>query len=43
MSIKRRIWALPVISTVIFGLGVGLSAVIATSGIALANASITAG
>ena len=26
MSIKRKIWALPVISTLIFGLGVGLSA-----------------
>jgi methyl-accepting chemotaxis protein len=29
MSIKRRIWALPVISTIIFGLGVALSASIA--------------
>ncbi|HWJ93523.1 MAG TPA: methyl-accepting chemotaxis protein [Telluria sp.] len=33
MSIKRRIWALPVISTIIFGLGVGASAVIATGAI----------
>jgi len=31
MSIKRRIWALPVISTVIFGLGVAISASIASS------------
>ncbi len=30
MSIKRRIWALPVISAVIFGLGVAVSASIAT-------------
>jgi methyl-accepting chemotaxis protein len=30
MSIKRRIWALPVISTIIFGLGVAASATIAT-------------
>jgi len=30
MSIKRRIWALPVISAIIFGLGVTASAVIAT-------------
>jgi methyl-accepting chemotaxis protein len=30
MSIKRRIWALPVISTLIFGLGIGGSSVIAT-------------
>ena len=30
MSIKRRIWALPVISTIIFGLGVAVSASIAT-------------
>jgi methyl-accepting chemotaxis protein len=30
MSIKRKIWALPVISTIIFGLGVGASSVIAT-------------
>jgi methyl-accepting chemotaxis protein len=30
MSIKRRIWALPVISAVIFGLGVAASAAIAT-------------
>jgi methyl-accepting chemotaxis protein len=29
MSIKRRIWALPVISTVIFGLGIAVSAGIA--------------
>ncbi|MGX4641656.1 methyl-accepting chemotaxis protein [Massilia sp. SYSU DXS3249] len=29
MSIKRKIWALPVISTLIFGLGVGVSAIIA--------------
>jgi len=29
MSIKRRIWALPVVSTIIFGLGVALSASIA--------------
>jgi methyl-accepting chemotaxis protein len=29
MSIKRRIWALPVISAIIFGLGAGVSAVIA--------------
>ncbi|TWI63490.1 methyl-accepting chemotaxis protein [Pseudoduganella lurida] len=29
MSIKRRIWALPVISTVIFGLGIAVSASIA--------------
>jgi len=29
MSIKRRIWALPVISAIIFGLGAGASAVIA--------------
>ncbi|MFC5512365.1 methyl-accepting chemotaxis protein [Massilia jejuensis] len=31
MSIKRRIWALPVISTLIFGLGVGISTVIANN------------
>jgi methyl-accepting chemotaxis protein len=31
MSIKRRIWALPVISTVIFGLGLAASATLATS------------
>ncbi|WP_371765627.1 methyl-accepting chemotaxis protein [Massilia sp.] len=31
MSIKRRIWALPVISTIIFGLGVAVSANIASS------------
>jgi methyl-accepting chemotaxis protein len=30
MSIKRRIWALPIISTIIFGLGVAVSASIAT-------------
>jgi methyl-accepting chemotaxis protein len=30
MSIKRRIWALPVISTIIFGLGVAATATIAT-------------
>ena len=30
MNIKRRIWALPLISTLIFGLGVAASAVIAT-------------
>jgi methyl-accepting chemotaxis protein len=30
MSIKRRIWALPVISAIIFGLGVAASAVFAT-------------
>jgi methyl-accepting chemotaxis protein len=30
MSIKRRIWALPVISTIIFGLGVAVSASFAT-------------
>ena len=29
MSIKRKIWALPVISTIIFGLGVAVSASIA--------------
>ena len=29
MSIKRRIWALPVISAIIFGLGAGASAMIA--------------
>jgi methyl-accepting chemotaxis protein len=29
MSIKRRIWALPVISTIIFGLGIAVSATIA--------------
>jgi methyl-accepting chemotaxis protein len=29
MSIKRRIWALPVISTIIFGLGIAVSASIA--------------
>ena len=28
MSIKRRIWALPVISTIIFGLGVADSAAV---------------
>jgi methyl-accepting chemotaxis protein len=31
MSIKRRIWALPVISTIIFGLGIAVSAGIANS------------
>jgi methyl-accepting chemotaxis protein len=31
MSIKRRIWAVPVISTIIFVLGVGACAIIATS------------
>ena len=31
MSIKRRIWALPVIATVIFGLGLAVSASLATS------------
>ncbi|MES2756400.1 MAG: methyl-accepting chemotaxis protein [Pseudomonadota bacterium] len=30
MNIKRRIWALPIISTIIFGLGVAASATIAT-------------
>ncbi len=30
MNIKRRIWSLPVISTIIFGLGVAASATIAT-------------
>ena len=30
MSIKRKIWALPVISTIIFGLGVAVSAYIAS-------------
>ena len=30
MSIKRKIWALPVISTIIFGLGVAVSASIAS-------------
>jgi methyl-accepting chemotaxis protein len=30
MNIKRRIWALPLISSIIFGLGVAASAVIAT-------------
>ena len=30
MSIKRKIWALPVISTLVFGLGIGVSSVIAT-------------
>ena len=29
MSIKRRIWALPIISAIIFGLGAGISATIA--------------
>ena len=29
MSIKRRIWALPIISAIIFGLGAGVSATIA--------------
>ena len=29
MSIKRKIWALPVISTLVFGLGLGVSATIA--------------
>ena len=31
MSIKRRIWALPVVSTIIFGLGVAISASIANN------------
>jgi methyl-accepting chemotaxis protein len=31
MSIKRRIWALPVISTIIFGLGVAVSASFSTN------------
>ncbi|TQK02638.1 methyl-accepting chemotaxis protein [Herbaspirillum sp. SJZ107] len=31
MSIKRRIWALPVVSTIIFGLGVAISAGIANT------------
>ena len=30
MSIKRKIWALPVISILVFGLGIGISSVIAT-------------
>ncbi|WP_426112120.1 methyl-accepting chemotaxis protein [Massilia sp. PWRC2] len=30
MNIKRRIWALPLISTIIFGLGIAVSAYIAT-------------
>ena len=39
MSIKRRIWALPVISTLIFGLGVGLSATIANQALKSINAT----
>ncbi|HBZ05390.1 MAG TPA: chemotaxis protein, partial [Massilia sp.] len=39
MSIKRRIWALPVISTLIFGLGVGVSAMIATDALKSINAT----
>jgi len=34
MSIKRRIWALPVISAIIFGLGAGASVVIANGALA---------
>lgn len=40
MSIKRRIWALPVISAIIFGLGAGASAMIARG--ALTSISKTA-
>ena len=40
MSIKRRIWALPVISAIIFGLGAGASAVIANG--ALTSITTTA-
>ena len=39
MSIKRRIWALPVISTLIFGLGVGLSATIANDALKSINST----
>ena len=39
MSIKRRIWALPVISTLIFGLGVGVSAMIATDALKSINST----
>ncbi|WP_313703745.1 methyl-accepting chemotaxis protein [Massilia sp.] len=39
MSIKRRIWALPVISTLIFGMGVGVSAMIATDALKSINAT----
>ena len=37
MSIKRRIWALPVISTIIFGLGVALSASMANNALSSIN------
>ncbi|MGI4721240.1 MAG: methyl-accepting chemotaxis protein [Janthinobacterium lividum] len=40
MSIKRRIWALPLISAIIFGLGAGASVVIANG--ALASITTTA-
>ncbi len=40
MSIKRRIWALPVISAIIFGLGAGASAMIANG--ALTSITTTA-
>jgi len=39
MSIKRRIWALPVISTLIFGLGVGISATIANQALESINST----
>ncbi len=39
MSIKRRIWALPVISTLIFGLGIGVSAMIATDALKSINST----
>ena len=39
MSIKRRIWALPVISTLIFGLGVGISATIANDALKSINST----
>ncbi len=39
MSIKRRIWALPAISTLIFGLGIGVSAMIATDALKSINST----
>jgi len=39
ISIKRRIWALPVISTLVFGLGIGVSAVIATDALKSINST----
>jgi len=41
MSIKRRIWALPVISAIIFGLGAGASVIIANGALVSITATET--